>query len=872
MSEIELSYSKFPKSPESSESRQAVYDFVDVVQRLRGDDKEEGAYLLERRAWDLVVVSMFSQQEDVCIQERSLHALIRLLRFIPEKEKESAVLRSREQCFSGLGYEKMKLPLGIASGEPGPLQGVLFAMRNFPSTRLIQMAGCAAIADLAEVSAQCRVAAVDLGAVQQISLSLEQREGRVMSTVYEMACRAVSGICSGPDLVSLKQAMAEQRIVEEIIIGLDRWTSSPSHNDDYLLFATRSGCAALRHVCTSCRESALHAHSSNVFRSLVRALNVYMEDAATCTIAIAAVIAISSSLGVVAEGSLDDNRVLPTVLTAMKKHSEDSLLVRKALMCLEILGAYKQLQKRAVEQGTIAETVKVAQKHKEDARVQEQACSTIERLSHYCTPGKDAVAATNGMRTIALAMELHPEDVGVMERAALAASSTCTNHNVNQNSALQLGIAAPVVKALGTHGRQSDKLVIACSTAITALAQAKDPLMGRKMAREEAPELLVACMQSHIESADVVERTAYALATLCVADISLSSRLCQQSVEKVILKAFKAHYTTSRCVLAILSAIRVMVSKPNRIRLKFMTDQSAGIGLAQLLHKSLAHHMDPFPESNMVVLMCGTLNFLAFECVPHKNEIGRTGIFEQLGEMIQISSRDANVVGLQPSLAALCTLVLNSVENQDRFMHMNGVSMILGLMKKWHQNPKVLEHCCIALRYSCNQHEGNCDDVKRLHGVKNLNAVMRSHFKNPRLFEMASLALAVLCTGDKEIQESPTISEAIKTTCEAMQAFPDDSVVQVAACNMFLSATYLNEASMRRVVRYGGRTAIVKALESHPGDLDLAEAGAYALLQVENVEVPGVNRPDVEKLRTPFRIQDDGIVLLVFPRDTRKLE
>eukprot|EP00171_Calliarthron_tuberculosum_P021252 IDg21252t1 len=145
--------------------------------------------------------------------------------------------------------------------------------------------------------------------------------------------------------------------------------------------------------------------------------------------------------------------------------------------------------------------------------------------------------------------------------------------------------------------------------------------------------------------------------------------------------------------------------------------------------------------------------------------------------MIEVSSRDANIVGLQPSLAAVCTLVLNSKENQDRFMNMNGVALILSLMKKWHRHPKVLEHCCIALRYACNQHAGNCNDVKKLHGVKNLNSIMRSHFNNPRLFEMACLALAVLCQGDKEIQESPTVAEAIKATCEAMETFPEDPVV-----------------------------------------------------------------------------------------------
>ncbi len=861
MQEIKSSLSNYPKSPTEPDARQAVYNFVDAVQRLRAEDQEEGEFLVRRRAWDLVVVSMFAQPQDVVIQERSLHAFIRLLRFIPEDAKEAAVLRSCRESLDGAGYGEMRLPLGVADAEPGSLQSVLFAMKMYPSTRLVQMAGCAAIADLAEVSTGARVTAVELGAITQIAASLDTRGGNVMATVFEMACRAVSGICSGPDLVRLKQAMAEQRIVEEVVHGLNRGMATSESNDDYLLFATRSGCAAIRHLCTACTEASRHALSANVFETLTKVLKLYQADSTTCTITMAATIAVSSAAADLAEEVLEESEILTMVLTVLVRHTSEPLLVRKGLMCLETLGAFKNLQKRAVDEGAIGASVDVAKEHN-DPRVQEQACSTIERLCHCCPAGKDAVASSNAMHTIFHAMRMNPSDIGVMERAALAASSTCTNHPVNQNSALQLGLTGPIVNALGVHGRQSGKLVIACSTAITALAQAKDPLMGRKMAREEAPEYLLNAIRSHMDSADVVEHASYALATLCVADTSLASKLSDQDVEKTILLALKTHIASSRCVLAILSAIRVLVSKPAQVRTRFMTDQSTGIGLAQLLHMALAHHMDPFPESNMVVLVCGTLNFLAFECVPHKNEIGRTGIFEQLGEMIEVSSRDVNVVGLQPSLAAICTLVLNSSENQDRFMNMNGVELILGLMKKWHRNPKVLEHCCIALRYSCNQHAGNCEDVKRLHGVKQLNSVMRSHFNNPRLFEMSCLALAVLCQADREIQESPTVSEAIKATCEAMHAFPEDGVIQVAGCTMFLSATFENEANKKRVVRYGGRTAIVKALESHPGNIELAEAGAYALVHVENVEIDmddsGVRQRSTEGIKPSGRNERRG--------------
>jgi len=339
-----------------------------------------------------------------------------------------------------------------------------------------------------------------------------------------MACRAVSGICSGGDLVRLKQAMTEHQVVEEIIVGLDRWLSVDAASSDLLLYANRSGCAALRHLCTSCQESSRNAVDCNAIKSLTKVLDLYRADSATCTIAISAIIAITTSVGDVSEDYLEESAVLPNVLAVMAEHSEDALLVKKALMCVETLGTYKKIQKNAVEEGAVSRAIDIATTHK-DPRVQEQVCSTIERLCHYCTAGKDAVAASNGMNTINNAMRMHPDDAGVMERAALAASSTCTNHPVNQNSALQLGIATPIVSALALHGRQSDKLVIACSTAITALSQAKDPLMGRKMAREEAPEHLMDNIRTHMDSSDVVEHASYALATLCVADAGLADTL-----------------------------------------------------------------------------------------------------------------------------------------------------------------------------------------------------------------------------------------------------------------------------------------------------------------------------------------------------------
>jgi hypothetical protein len=87
--------------------------------------------------------------------------------------------------------------------------------------------------------------------------------------------------------------------------------------------------------------------------------------------------------------------------------------------------------------------------------------------------------------------------------------------------------------------------------------------------------------------------------------------------------------------------------------------------------------------------------------------------------------------------------------------------------------------------------------------------------------------------------------DTIPSTVTAMDNFEDAASVQAGACSFLFAVTQNNPRNKARVVRCGGRTAIVRAMEMHPGNEDVNNYGAHALLQVQDtvVTLPGGGSP-----------------------------
>lgn len=212
---------------------------------------------------------------------------------------------------------------------------------------------------------------------------------------------------------------------------------------------------------------------------------------------------------------------------------------------------------------------------------------------------------------------------------------------------------------------------------------------------------------------------------------------------------------------------------------------------------------------------------------------------------------------MQPVLATICTLVLESEENKNGFHAAGGVEAILDVIQKWKHDTYVLEHCCAALRYSCNDHFGNCDEVKNHNGVRSILGVMEMHPDNVNVTLWCCLTLADLCKGDEELQSSGTISQGIRKVVSAMNMFHTNSRFLSSACEFLRAGSVCNADNQERIVRLGGRTAIFKALENHPTDSTLTESAAYALLQIQDIHDPRTSVDSSPQLGLVKRLSRD---------------
>lgn len=857
----------YPSNPMRADSQAPLLSLLTAMQTYAVNDAEAFSVLEERNGFPKVIVAMVSQHEEEQIQEQGLHAFVRLVRAMQSSARETAILASYADCFRIVqGKADVVVPKGTAGVDErasGAVQAVVNAMRRHAEVRRVQLAGCAAISEIASVSSSCRSLAYENGSINLVLTCLRHRSTSAASTIHDMACRAIGSFCAGKENFAFKEAFSNAGTIPDLLAVLQLWGHSDDVKSEVITTVTKSCCTALRHITDGCSNAAGLCVQSYAYHHLVRVMVLRRADVSVCTLALAALTSITRNAGAVAEKSLLDAKPLPEVLTTMQVHADNPLFVRKVLDFMESLGSFNSMKEEIVVAGGISFASDIIQQGGNDALLLERASGVIEKLCRTNASNQEILGSTGGVQSLTALLNSHQRLPGVSERVLLALTSSCANNNHNQREAVRVGTPEELVRVLSVYSAKNAKVVAAASSAMSAMVVPKNTVVAQTFAGLKAPELVVRAMKRHPDSVLVQENGSAAIAGFCEADPRIMTALLKSGITSVLVVALQRFLHKQTAVVQVVRAMRAITNEacPEdsfRFKSKLLTDRSNESSLPEIFHTALSYHKKSLPETaNVIISICATINRLCMRSVSFKNEVGKDGIVEELKRLVEKTAEFKDLGALQPVLATICTLVLESEENKNRFHAVGGVEAILDVMQKWKHDTYVLEHCCAALRYSCNEHFGNCDEVKNHNGVRSILGVMEMHPENVNVTLWCCLTLADLCKGDEELQSSATVVQGIRKVVSAMNMFSQNSRFLASACEFLRAASVCNVDNQERIVRLGGRTAIVKALETHPTDNTLTESAAYALLQIQDVPDPRTSVDSTTQLSPLKRLSRD---------------
>lgn len=845
---LKQSLSSYPQNPMRADSQGPLLKLLVEIQDFPVASGEAYAVIEEGAGFFKVVVAMISHHENENIQENGLHSLVRIMRATMSSKREDIALASYADCFRAVQRKAdVVVPKGtnhVDESNSGAVQAILLAMHRHATVRRIQLAGCAALAEIVSISESCRSVSYKNGAVNPLVACLRHRSSTAAAAIHDLASRAVANFCSGKESIVFKEAFTNAGTVSELLGVLQLWGHSEEEPTDLMLSATTSCCGALRHLADAYPVASIQCIQSFAYHHLVRVMALRRTNATMCTVVLSTMTSITRGAGSAAEKAILDAKPLSEVLLAMQVHTESSLFIRKALDFLEALGSFSKPKEEIVVAGGIPFTTDIIRQGGNDSLLLERSCGVIEKLCRLSPPNQEIFGTANGVQCLTALLDSHQRNSGVVERALIAMSSVCTNNAANQRVAVRSKSPEELVRVLGVYSSKNAKVVSAAAGAMCALVVPKNVPVAQTFAGLKAPELIVRAMKRHPDSVMVQEHGSAAIAAFCEADPHIMTSLLKSGITTILVVALQRFLHKQTAVVQIVRAMRAITNDAvpedsYRFKSKLLTDRSNESSLPEIFHTALSYHKKSLPETaNVIISICATINRLCMRSVAFKNEVGRDGIVEELKRLVERTAEYKELGALQPVLATICTLVLESEENKNRFHSVGGVEAVLDVMQKWKHDTYVLEHCCAALRYSCNDHFGNCDEVKNHNGVRSILGVMEMHPENVNVTLWCCLTLADLCKEDEELQSSATVVQGIRKVVSAMNVFSQNSRFLASACEFLRAAASCNDDNKERIVRLGGRSAIVKALETHPTDNTLTEAASYALLHIQNIQDP----------------------------------
>jgi len=185
---------------------------------------------------------------------------------------------------------------------------------------------------------------------------------------------------------------------------------------------------------------------------------------------------------------------------------------------------------------------------------------------------------------------------------------------------------------------------------------------------------------------------------------------------------------------------------------------------------------------------------------------------------VQLWSDDRNVVGAGlEELADLCfEPTTDFKENQVAVGKAMGAPVIVGAMRKWHDDPEIQAEGCRALCKASLTSSDNSvlKSAKETGALDSILSALKNHPQDAYVQSCGYSALVHLARLKVNAVHAVKELKCLDLVVKGMNEFPDDATLQRRACYALHHLSHWNELK-ELIVQAGARQALLNAIEIH---------------------------------------------------------
>lgn len=553
------------------------------------------------------------------------------------------------------------------------------------------------------------------------------------------------------------------------------------------------------------------------------------------------------------------------LLEAVEGYMSHSDVLRAACATLALLAVPLEPKQMLVDSGVLEMMHKVSTKHMCDPCVLSAAFGVLIELASLGYSTQDALTRVGCTRAIIQAMRKHKHHVELQTRSCVALCTIVRNkHEQNQNFVLKQGGVALVLGAVVQH--QLNYQLTSCALHMLSQVMECNTMVCEAAMGMTLLPCVLAATSTHADVAAVQE---HACAMLCNA-IEAGAEVGSERAEMIrtVQGVFRNH-PTDPSVLAQGSRLarsltlrahenEAALFAPIAMHLLTRISQSEGAmdehtqlcvlgAVSALIPKGVLTQ-----EQLMSIL---PMLFAALDAPGHGDAACHEAAAQVLHESCSMFSelmsscswhavlisahRVMKYTTSASALAALAqliaTLMRRHPEHQKMVLALGGAGVVLGLIDRWRQDPRVCCACCLALKHLCR------DLPEAAVLVATQLAVLNQVLERAADADCIVQACNVLCTvaslasfqRHASEQQSSHLCTALLAT---MRTFSSDERVQLAGNAVVAALGALGEPLLCMLAEAGAMGLVLSAMRAYEASLEIQVVTAKAISSLASTQ------------------------------------
>lgn len=449
----------------------------------------------------------------------------------------------------------------------------------------------------------------------------------------------------------------------------------------------------------------------------------------------------------------------------------------------------------------IKEAIKLMNKHKKDAKVQETNARLLANLAG--TPnGRVMIAKHNGIEALVAAMKQHSQVRLVQECAVAALSNLSASSPGNQQKIAEKKGIEVLIATMNAH-LEKPLVQQYGATALRNLTL-HNAANKKTMASLKGIEALVNAMKNHPDSASVQQFAADALQNIALHNAENKVAIENAGGIPVLIAAMQAHPEEARVQQYACFAL-ANLSANNAQNASIIAKEGA---IPKIIQAMSIHRGKPGVQR----YGASALKYLAGENADNQEKIAKhTGIKALVNAMTTHRTNDAVQ---QYAASALKNLAANNHQNKSQIAADGGIGVLLAAMRSHRMKPLVQQHSASALQNLAGNHTDNKTKIATENGIPLIIAAMNNHPREPHVQRYSASALKNLSSDNASNKINIARNGGIHALVAAIKNWASEPEVQQYAAGALQNIAANNPLTKEQVIHLGGVQALKESIEA----------------------------------------------------------